>query len=190
MSENVQTADGLPNFERWCLQIFLKVGSVTLSDNAILKRFQNSTQDILRIVDEHDWDQLSQPVSIPRLHGLEEFSCRWSILMTLQHLARVNQAILEVMRAIRGGSVPFGVIKIADHQPDADVANEVVADFRSVNQRYWAFAKSHQPLKSIATYEHPWFGLLDGHGWHWVAMAHQNIHRRQIYKILAVMGVV
>jgi hypothetical protein len=181
---------GLPEFERFYLSFFLKLRAGIFSDLAVLRRFEQSSREILRVVDDHDFDLLSQQVAIPRLQGLEESSLNWSVLMVLDHLVRVNQTILETVRALRNGHQPWDKFRIAAYRPDQDVGAEVIEQFRAVNQRYWAFVKSHQLLRSALRHEHPWFGPLDGHGWHVFASAHQNIHRRQIFKILATTGVV
>jgi hypothetical protein len=78
---------------------------------------------------------------------------------------------------------------LARFKPHDDVGAEAIDGFRESCRRYWAFAKSHQPLHSSLTFAHPWFGSLDGHAWHCFVASHQKTHRRQIYKILATIGV-
>ena len=189
MSAQQEPNTGLPEFERFYLNAFFKIGTAFRSDEAILNRFENSSRDILSVVDENDLDVLSQQILIPRLQGIEHGSRYFSVLMVLDHLRIVNQAIMDIIRALHNDSHPFQKIAIADFKPDPDVDSNVIDRFRDVNKRYWSFAKSHQPLKTQLVWEHPWFGLLDGHQWHGLADAHQRIHRSQIYKILAMIGV-
>lgn len=189
MSAENDANTGLPGFERFYLNVFFKLACAIHSDASALRSFERSYRDILLVVDENDVDLLSQQILIPRLQGIEHASRYWSVLMVLEHLAMVNQAILETIRALRNDSQPFRKIHIADFKPDADVGADAIDRFRDVNGRYWSFVKSHQPLRTQLLWGHPWFGQLDGHQWHCLAVAHQRIHRRQIYKILAMIGV-
>jgi len=189
MSAADEPNTGLPNFEKFYLNVFFKLGCAINSDAAALRSFELSTRDIMQAVDENDIDILSQQILIPRLQGIENASRYWSVLMVLEHLAIVNQRIMDTIRALRNDSQPFESIEIADFKPDPDVDADAIEHFREVNRLYWSFAKSHQPLGTALQWEHPWFGLLDGHQWHCLAAAHQKIHRRQIYKILAMIGV-
>ena len=132
---------------------------------------------------------LSQQVLIPRMQGIEHASRNWSVLMVLEHLALVNKSIMDICRALKNESTPFEKIRIADFKPDPDVDSTAIDRFQDVNGRYWSFVKSHQPLKTGLTWPHPWFGHLNGHQWHVLASVHQRIHRRQMYKILAMIGV-
>ena len=180
---------GLPPFENFYLNLYFKIGSAFTSDQSSLNRFQISTRDILRVVDENDLGVLGQQMLIPRLQGIEASSRDWSVLMTLAHLNQVNKDIMEVIRSLKSSSEPFQVVRIQDYKPSEDVGAEAIDQFREGNKRYWAFAKSHMPLRTDLTHRHPWFGELDGHGWHFLAAIHQKVHLRQIYKILAMIGV-
>lgn len=190
MSANQAHGSGLPGFEKFCLNVVFKSGCVVTSDKSAVRSIENSSRDILNVVAENDLDILSQQFLIPRLVGIEHSSRNWSVLMVLEHLAMVNQAIMETIRALRNGSLPFDKIQIANFKPDPDVDADAIDRFRDVNGRYLNFVKSHSPLKTNQLWEHPWFGLLDGHQWHCLAAVHQRIHRRQMYKILAMIGVV
>ena len=181
---------GLPAFENFYLNAFFKIGSAITSDKSALSQFQTTTKEILRIVEEQDLGLLSQRKKIPRLQGIEASSCNWSVLMVLDHLNQVNKTIVEIIRSLKNSNEPFLNVKIADFKPDIDVDVEAIDEFREGNKRYWAFAQSHIPLRTSATHRHPWFGEIDGHQWHVLAVAHQKIHLRQIYKIMAMIGVV
>ena len=189
MSSQREPDTGLPAFENFYLNVFFKISCAISSDQSRLTSFETSYRDIIKVVDENDLGVLSQQILIPRLQGIEHSSRNWSVLMVLEHLASVNEAIMEVIRTLRNESHPFRKVQIADYKTDRNVGAEAIDHFRDVNQRYWSFVKSHQPLKTNLLWEHPWFGLLDGHQWHCLADAHQRIHRRQIYKIMAMIGV-
>ena len=190
MAELDQPGAGLPGFEAFYLTCLLKLASAFRSDKSITADFQNSSRTILQIVDDNDVGLLSQEILIPRIQGIEDSSRNWSVLMVIDHLAMVNQSIMETIRSLRGGNEPFQEVRIANFKPERDVDMGAVDRFRDVNQRYWSFATSHQALRSNLTARHPWFGNLDGHGWHCLAAEHQKVHLRQIYKLLATIGVV
>ena len=181
---------GLPGFENFYLNIFFKIGSAVTSDKSALRQFQITTQEILRIADDNDLGLLSQRMKIPRLQGIESSSCHWSVLMVLEHLNQVNKTIVEIIRALKNGNEPFVKVQIADFKPDPEFGVEAIEDFREGNKRYWAFVQSHMPLRTNIGHRHPWFGEIDGHQWHVLATAHQKMHLRQIYKIMAMIGVV
>ena len=189
MTELEAPGNGLPEFERFYLNAFFKFGCLMMSDQRALNSFQQSTKDIFEIVDANDVGVLSQQLLIPRLQGIEDSSRNWSVFMVLEHLSMVNQSIMDVVRALRNDSQPMDVVNIANYKPDENVDADSIDRFSETNRRYWSFAKSHQPLHSQLKFQHPWFGPLDGHQWHCLAAVHQKIHRRQIFKILAMIGV-
>ncbi len=180
---------GLPSFERFYLNLYFRVGCWWTSDNAALASFQASAREILRVVEDHDYDLLSQQIMLPRMQGMEDSSRNWSVLMVLDHLVAVNRFVMDTVRALHHQSEPFDRFDSARFKPSGDVGAEAIDQYREIGQKYWAFAKSHQPLHTSLTFPHPWFGALDGHAWHCFAAAHQKTHRRQIYKILATIGV-
>ena len=187
--DSQQLSSGLPGFEAFYLNFFFKLGTAVTSDQSALASFQLTTEQILSCVNENDANVLSREFTIPRIQGIEESSRHWSVLMVLDHLRQVNEAIRETIRELKSSGQPFQPIRIADFKPDQDVGLEAIDEFQDVNKRYWAFVKSHMPLNTSLTFRHPWFGELNGHQWHCLAAAHQKIHLRQIYKILAMIGV-
>lgn len=189
MPESEPARSGLPLFEQFYLNLFFKIDCSIRSDKSALAEFEASSRDILQVVDSNDLGVLSQEILLPRLQGLQDSSRNWSVLMVLDHLATVNKAIMDTIRSLRSGSHPFEEIALANFQPDENAGADAIEKFRETNRRYWSFAKSHQPLRTGLTHLHPWFGELDGHAWHCLAAAHQKIHRRQIYKILATIGI-
>lgn len=180
---------GLPGFEKFYLGLFLRLGSAVYSDKVTLANFQRTSQAIFNVVEDHDIDILSRVLLIPRLQGIEDSSRNWSVLMVLEHLAMVNREITQTIRSLKSGNQTMAKVDIADFKPSDDVGVEAIDNFRDSNQRYWSFVKSHSPLRTQLTATHPWFGELDGHTWHVLATAHQKVHLRQIYKILAMIGI-
>ena len=100
---------GLPSFENFYLNLFFKCSCAFTSDRSALNQFQNSTQDILRVVNENDFGVLSQQIRIPRMQGIEASSCDWSVLMVVDHLNQVNKTMVEVIRSLKSSSEPFQI---------------------------------------------------------------------------------
>ncbi|MEM9411051.1 MAG: hypothetical protein AAGA30_08055 [Planctomycetota bacterium] len=189
MNQPSETRSGLPDFEAFYLNLFFKVGTAFTSDQSALNSFQQTTSEIMTIFEENEANVLSQEFTIPRIQGIEESSRHWSVLMVMDHLRQVNDAIRETIRELKNSGQPFQPIRIADYKPQRDVGLDVFEQFQETNKKYWAFVKSHMPLRTSLTFRHPWFGELNGHQWHCLATVHQKIHLRQIYKILAMIGV-
>jgi hypothetical protein len=127
---------------------------------------------------------LAKRVLIPRLRGLEDSSRFWSVLMTLDHLRIVNIQITDVIAKLKRGATPTGVASTAAVKPSAEVDASVVPLYEASCDELLAVVSGGENLRTGVRFAHPWFGPLDGHGWHLMAAAHMGIHRAQIEKIL------
>ncbi len=184
-----QPGAGLPEYERAVISGILRFGSAVMSDLRALNLFSREADRILTLIDEVDIDQASHPVRVPRFRGMEESSCHWSLLMVCHHLCLVNREILTAIESLKHGIRPFGAVSIAEYKPDPDVGMDVVDEFRQLTNDYSVFVNNNRPLRTQQRFAHPWFGELDGHQWHCLAAFHQQIHRRQAQKILALDGI-
>ncbi len=180
---------GLPGFERFYLNVFFRISTALVSDDAALRVFDKVSMQIFKMIEPLDLGALSEPILIPRLQGIEDSSRHWSVLMVLDHLNRVNRELMSTIRSLHANQTPFREIRIADFKPDPDVDDTVLETFVEVNRRYRNFVISHKPLRTVLRHAHPWFGQLDGHAWNCLAAAHQRIHRRQVQKILSLRGI-
>ena len=113
--------------------------------------------------------------------------------MTLEHLCLTSADMLTIVKALVGGVVPHGELDIADYKPSPDVGYEVLDQFERVEREYCGtieeLLNSQGSLRSAVRYSHPWFGPLSAHQWHSLAAVHHQIHRRQMQKIIAMLGV-
>ena len=184
---------GLPNWERACLSSVLKLGAFISSDSTILKRFQLETRRIQQLYDDDESYDVFQTLLIPRVIGIEDSSRNWSIAMVLEHLHLVNKDLTTAIDALGRGIVPHGEIDVAIYKPDEDLGTDVMQRMRDTNENYCqvieTIMKRHGRLPHTPHFDHPWFGPLNAHQWHALAAAHQTIHRRQIQKIIAMLGV-
>lgn len=151
-------------------------------------QFERERGAITGLIQGRDERVLTQRVLIPRLRGLEDSSRFWSVLMTLDHLRIVNSQISQVIGALTKGRIPEGRASTAAVKPRADVGPEVMAEYEESCDGLVAFARSCPTLRTTVRYDHPWFGPLDGAGWHALAAMHMGIHRAQVARILADAG--
>lgn len=128
--------------------------------------------------------QGSSRVLIPRLRGLEDSSRYWSVWMTLEHLAIVNEQIAGVIVSLVRGKVLAGQASTAAVKPSRDVDERVVARFEQSCERVVRSAARPANLRTGVRFAHPWFGPLDAAQWHAMAGMHMGIHRAQIEMIL------
>jgi hypothetical protein len=147
-------------------------------------RFDQERGVIAGLYRGRDERDLKERVLIPRLRGLEDSSRYWSVWMTLDHLRIVNEEITRVIGDLTKGRVPEGVASTAAVKPSADVGPGVVRAYEESCDRLVAMVASCPNLRTTLRYAHPWFGPLDGVGWHAMAGMHMGIHRAQIERIL------
>lgn len=146
--------------------------------------FDSERSAIARLYRGRPQEQLKARVLIPRLRGLEDSSRNWSVLMTLDHLRIVNDAIGRVIELLARGERPSGSVSIAAVKPSPDVDFEVAAEHEAACDRYAEVLAGCGNLQGTPRHAHPWFGPLDAKGWHAMASMHMGIHQRQIARIL------
>ena len=80
--------------------------------------------------------------------------------------------------------MPPGVASIAAVKPSPDASPAVWEEYaRSCSDVLAAIAQNPN-LNTKLKFAHPWFGPLNGEGWHLLAGLHMGIHRKQIEAIL------
>ncbi len=156
------------------------------SSRARLTRlFRDELELILELVGNCDPVAGSKPVLIDRIRGIEDSSRHWSVYMTLDHLRIVNEAIAVAIESLANGIVPEGRVSTADMKPPANRDASVIEAFEQACALYLSTIDNVVNLKTSARYPHPWFGPLDGAGWHAMAAVHMRIHRKQIERIIS-----
>jgi len=129
----------------------------------------------------------ARPVLVPRLWGLEDSSRFWSVFMVLDHLRIVNDAVAAIIEHLAAGRPFPRVIGIADVKPRPGAGPETIDALDRADRNYLAVTGAVADLRTRLRYPHPWFGPLDGHGWHCLAALHQTIHRRQVERIIRLL---
>ncbi|MEM7783492.1 MAG: hypothetical protein AAF623_09090 [Planctomycetota bacterium] len=185
---------GLPSGEQFILNSMLKIFAFLRSVNPVLNLFQRETQELFELADETESYDVFQPYLIPRVIGIEDSSRNWSVMMVLEHLHMVNRDLKNGISAMMEGVRPRGTVDVALYKPPQDLDWGTLDRFTATNHEYVETIRQlvdkYGHLKSPIRHRHPWFGPLSAHQWHCLAAVHQRIHRRQIQKIVAMMGVV
>jgi hypothetical protein len=184
---------GLPWYERGTLNFLFKTGAHLLSDRATLKIFRAESNELQRIAHDDESYDVFEKLLIPRVIGIEDSSRNWSVAMVLDHLCLTNAEMMVAVESLSQGIVPKGEVDIALYKPHPDVGIDVFDRFQAVNERYIETIESlldaSANLKRRPVFPHPWFGWLSPHQWHVLAAMHQRIHRRQVQKIVAMLGI-
>lgn len=170
----------LPPLELWASTIGFGILRNTLNRRRIEDWLRNETSLVLAISRALSPEQMKREVLIPRLTGLEESSKNWSAAMVLQHLVIVDTGIGELIGALTQNQTFKQEVRIADVKPAPDAGREQLELLDDALQTYLDRVASVQNLHTVGRHVHPWFGPLDGHGWHTLTALHTMIHRRQL----------
>lgn len=146
--------------------------------------FQHERERVRQLVGGLDADAAGRRILIQRIPGLEDSSRSWSIWMTLDHLRIIHLGIARTIGKLARGVVPPGKASTAAVKPNPEVTGAVVAEYEKSCDDLVAAAAAVKDLNTPARYAHPWFGPLNAAGWHALACAHLEIHRRQLGRII------
>jgi len=174
---------GLPLVELWFSRAGLGVLRNTLDRRQIEGWLLSETSKVLAIAGKLSPAQMKQIVLIPRLTGLEDSSRNWSAAMVLQHLVIVDTGIGELITALAQKQTFGRAVRIAEVKPTPDAGQEQLALLDDALKTYIDRVAALENLRTPGRHAHPWFGPLDGHGWHTLAALHTMIHRRQLCAI-------
>ena len=177
---------GLPLLQATFLRyLFFPAFCMTVSWDKALKMFSHEGEKLTTAAKTLSPEQLQIPVLIRAPMGIEDSSRNWSAAMVLEHLIEV------------GSRIAIGVVELTQDQPVSVKADIVEVKPRGMNNegiisRYESFLKDYQEKvvnqagnhNSKNTIPHPWFGELNPHQWVCLAAIHQQIHRRQMTKII------
>jgi hypothetical protein len=178
---------GLP----WLELILSRLGFVLarwlLSRKRLDAWFQAEGERMLTLAKALAPETASTPCLIPRVWGIEDSSRRWSVLMVLEHLVIVDSGITAIIRQLAAGKPSGKEISTAEVKPSAAPDMEVIERFAGCLRDYATRIGGLTRLRTQTTHRHPWFGALDGHGWHCLAALHHTVHRRQVETIIRLL---
>ena len=179
---------GLPLPELLIGRLLFRLRRLTGDRDCFNADFIRERTAIRKLLDSSDPESLARRVLIRRPHGMEDSSRYWSVWMTLDHLRIVNLQIGQVLTALASGVIPDRKASTAAVKPDPAVTENVMGEYEASCDTLLETVAVIPGLKTAARFFHPWFGLLDAHGWHAITGAHMGIHRVQIERILHDSG--
>lgn len=175
---------GLPLIELWVSRLGFGLLRHLLSRERTQSWLRRETAKVLAIAKSLSPEQLQVEVLIPRPTGLEDSSRNWSAAMVLQHLVIVDSGIGELITTLAQNQTYGQEVRIADVKPDPKVGYEQLELLEAALQNYIDRVAAIENLHTQGRHAHPWFGPLNGHGWHTLAALHTMIHRRQLEAIV------
>jgi len=156
------------------------------SRTAASARFKRETDRILACAQKLDPALAAKTVLVERQSGLEDNCRHWSLLMTLDHLATINTAVLTIIASLLQ-NVPLAPnFSAAEAKPKQEQSIFTIERFRKTTEQYLERIDRVSNLHCKMRHTHHQFGPLDAHGWHCLAAIHQQIHRRQIERIVVI----
>ena len=176
---------GLPRIELMLGRVLFRKRRRRTSREGFEKMFEDERANIGELAESRLDSQLSSPVLIERIRGLEDSSRYWSVFMTLEHLGIVNSGITNAIHLLSRGKVPTRESSTSDVKPSAEAGAGSRELFERSCDDFLTRSRAVEKLATEKRYRHPWFGPLDAAGWHALAATHMRIHRIQIERILA-----
>jgi hypothetical protein len=176
---------GIPALERIIgkISIFSQAHFTPVEKSS--SRFQQETQEILSLIEKIEPHQRSEKVLIPRLRGLEDSSRYWSLYMVLDHLNIVNSGVIQNIILLTQGIQPEKIVRIEDVKPNLVQDDGIVNAFQIGCCQYLDEIQQCIPtFDSHQTYNHPWFGPMTAHQWHFLMAFHMRLHRKQMALII------
>lgn len=158
-----------------------------LSSRAIASaRFKREATRILAQAQKLDAALAAKQVFVERIKGLEENCRHWSLLMTLDHLAMINTAVLTIVESLLQNIPLAPNFSRAEAKPKLEQSIFTIERFRKITEQYLERVDRAPTLHSTIKHTHHQFGPLDAHGWHCLAGIHQQVHRKQIERIVVI----
>lgn len=183
----------LPRFEQSALSAILSISSIFLSERNLLRLFRWETRKLSRLLEADDSFDVSQVINIPRVIGVSESNRNWSVLMVLDHLCLVIEDCKKAIVALSDGVEPQGEIELSFYAPSEDVGLGVIGHFEHLTSCFCRdiqlALKGEATFSGPAQFSHPCFGSMNAKRWLAFAALHQVIHRRQVQKIIVMLGI-
>ena len=120
-------------------------------------------------------------IHVPSMAGIDRDMRDWSLDMILEHNAKVNKIIKNIVCRLSRGEELRPEEEIdpkVDVMPE-DSGMEQVDEFKRSVEEYLHVVEGVGQLKGTRKIEHPVFGPLDAHQWHCMFAFHLGVHLRQ-----------
>jgi len=184
----------LPRIERFALNGLLSTFSMFLSEDNLLRVFRRETRKLDRLLKDDESYDVFQVIKIPRVIGVSESNRSWSVLMVIDHLCLVIEDCRKAIVALSDGAELRGEVDLSFYVPNEDVGVDVLERFETLTHCFCndiqAAIQREAAFSGPARFLHPYFGDMNAKQWLAFAALHQAIHRRQVKKIIVMLGIV
>lgn len=178
---------GLPFFQALALRHVLFPAFCRMTSwDAALGLFLREGEAVAAAAQSLSAQALQTRVLIRAPVGIEDSSRNWSAAMVLEHLIEVGSRVATGVVELTHGRVVSVKADIADVKPKGGHDAGIIAAYRAFLADY-EDKLQHQtgPRDARGTAPHPWFGDLTAQRWVCLGAVHQQIHRRQLQRIMA-----
>ncbi len=179
---------GLPPPELFIARILFAWRRLTATRESSNAGFQRERAAIRELVERCDAESGARRILIERPRGLEDSSRHWSVWMTLDHLRIMNHGMARVIQSLADGIVPPGTASTAAVKPSPLADASVDAAYEQSCDALLTTVAGIDDLNTPLRYIHPWFGPINAAAWHAMAGLHMGLHREQLRRILAGLG--
>lgn len=183
----------LPRIERSALNGLLSTSSMFLSENNLLRLFSRETRKLDRLLKDDESYDVFQVIKIPRVIGVSESNRSWSVLMVIDHLCLVIEDCRKAIVALSDRVEPRGEVDLSFYVPNEDVGADILDRFEHLTHCFCndikTAIKREATFSGTARFLHPYFGNMNAKQWLAFAALHQAIHRRQVNKIIVMLGI-
>jgi hypothetical protein len=178
---------GLPGVQAFVLRhVFFPAFCRTTSWDKALGLFLHEGERLVAAAQSLSPEELQTRVLIRAPMGIEDSSRHWSAAMVLEHLIDVGSRVATGVVELTHGQAVSVKADIADVKPKGQNNEDIVSAYRVFLEDYQD-KLMHQTGNRNAqnTAPHPWFGDLTPQRWVCLGAIHQQIHRRQMERIIA-----
>jgi hypothetical protein len=171
---------GIPRVERWIGRILLRRWCRQHPPSETMALVRSHQAELAELF-EQAGSQATRCVRIPRLPGLEENSTAYSIVMVIDHVARVNLGIARVLSDLTAHRPHQVTIRTVDFKPSPETSPEVA--WVDLEYSTSALEQALSNLSAISTtpskHPQPWFGPLPARVWACFPTFHTALHLKQ-----------
>lgn len=178
---------GLPRLQAFVLRhVLFPAFCRTTSWDKALWMFLHEGERVAAAAQSLAPEALQTRVLIRAPMGIEDSSRYWSAAMVLEHLIEVGSRIATGVVELTHGQAASVKADIADVKPKGQNDEGIVSAYRVFLEDYQNKLVNQTGNRNAQnTAPHPWFGDLNPQRWVCLGAIHQQIHRRQMDRIIA-----
>ena len=178
---------GLPRLQAFALRrVIFPAYCLTTSWDKALELFLHEGEKVAVAAQSLSPEALQTRVLIHAPMGIEDSSRYWSVAMVLEHLIEVGSRIATGVVELTHGLMVSVKADIAEVKPKGRNDVDIVSAYRVFLGDYQDKLVNQTGNRNAQnTAPHPWFGDLTPQRWVCLGAIHQQIHRRQMDRIIS-----